>query len=326
MMSIAQTVNGEVEIKSGRAAGNTAEKKLKKASKRVFINEFRVFYQVVYFDSDYARAGYDGGGASGHRGAASASLSVALNGVDEDALIENTTKLYNEYVDKLKKQGYDIVSIDEAAKTSPFEEYEKLEGGKLNTAQVPGYLMSTPKGFSYMIKKVTASGKEKKKFFPQDHKVSFELGEAIVANVNLYIPFMVESESGGSKMLKGAVGGVAKVVASPYFRLEATNTNSSYQFASNKFGPEAYAAMPMKKDLNINGVFDEKLKFKSTAKAENNQAYDSGAWTIVIPADDVKTSKVQFLDCDSKMYIDGTYKACSKYLDATLSQFKEYTN
>lgn len=326
IMGMAQTISGDAEIKTGRAAGNTAEKKLKKASKRIFINEFRVFYQVVYFDSDYARAGYDGGGASGHRGAASASLSVALNGVDESALTENTTKLYNEYIAELKKQGYEIVSIDEAAKTSPFEEYQKMEGGKLNTAQMPGYLMSTPTGFSYMIKKVTASGKEKKKFFPQDHKVSFELGEVIVANVNLYIPFMEESESGGSKMLKGAVGGLAKVVASPYFRLEADKTTSSYQFASNKFGPEAYAAMPMKKNLEIEGVFDRKQKFKSTAKAENNQAYDNGAWTIVIPADDVKTSNVQFLNCDSKMYVEGTYKACKKYLDATMAQFKEFTN
>lgn len=323
-MSMAQTINGEIELKSGRAAGGYAEKKLKKAAKKVYINEFRVFYQVVYFDSDYARAGYDGGGASGHRGSASASLSVALNGVNENALIENTTKLYNEYVEHLKKEGFEIVSIDEAAKTSPFEDFERIEGGKLNTAQMPGYLMSTPKGFEYMVKKVTASGKEKKKFIPKDHKVSFELGKVIVANVNLYIPFMEESESGGSKMLKGAVGGLAKVVASPYFRLEADKTNSQYLFATNKFGPEATAFMPMKKNLEIDGVFDRKLKFKSTAKAENNQAYDAGAWTIVVPADDVKTSNIQFLDCDGKKYVDGAYKASSKYLTTTLNQLMEY--
>lgn len=320
-----QTIDGTPEIKKGRAAGNTAEGKLKKASKRIYINEFRVFYQVVYFDSDYARAGYDGGGASGHRSAAQASLSVALDGVDEQMLTDNTTRLYNEYVSQLKSEGYEIITTDEAGKVPVFEEYERIQGGTLNTAQMVGYLMSTPKGYDYFVKKVNNKGKEKKAFIDIRHKVSNELNGALIVNVEMTVPFMVEAESKGSKMLKGVVGGLAKVVASPYFRLSGTNTNVSYVYSTNKFGPEAYVAMPMKKDIQIKGVFDESQKFKTTAKAENNQAYDAGAWTIVIPADDVKESNIQFVSVDTKKYVDGAYMASKSYLDAAFARFKEVT-
>lgn len=324
--AIAQTVEGQPEIKTGRAAGNSMEKKLKKAPKRIFINQFRVFYQVVYFDSDYARAGYDGGGASGHRSAAQASLAVALSGVDEQMLVDNTTRLYNEYVEKLKGAGYEIISLDEAAKVSVFEEYERIQGGDLNTAQTKGYLMSTPKGFEYFVKKVNKKGKEKSAFIDKRYKMSFEMESALVVNVELHIPFMVEAESKGSKILKGAVGGLAKVVASPYFRLSQAQSNISYTFATNKFGPEAYAAMPMKKDLQIKGVFDESQKFKTIAKAENNQAYESGAWTIVIPAEDVKESNVQFIECDTQKYVEGAYKASNVYMEAAFAQFLEFSS
>ena len=324
--SIAQTIEGQPEIKTGRAAGNSMEKKLKKAPKRIFINQFRVFYQVVYFDSDYARAGYDGGGATGHRSAAQASLAVALNGVDEQMLIDNTTRLYNEYVQELKGAGFEIVGIDEAAKASIFEEYERRQGGGLSTTQTKGYLMSTPKDYEYFVKKVNKKGKEKNAFIDKRYKMSFEMESALVVNVELNIPFMVESESKGSKMLKGAVGGLAKVVASPYYRLSNDKSKISYTFATNKFGPEAFAAMPMKKDIKIKGVFDESQKFKTIAKAENNQAYESGAWTIVIPAEDVKESRVQFISCDSKKYVEGAYKASKTYMDAAFKQFMEFSN
>jgi len=319
----AQEVEGELEIKTGRKAGSYGDKKLKKAPKKIFINQFRVFHQVVYFDSDYARAGYDIGG--GDRAAAKASLSVALNGVDQNQLIENTTRLYREYVGKLQAAGFEVLSIEQVASAEYFEDHERISGGKVNTVQEAGYLMVTPKGFDYYVRKVK-DGKEKKSLIDKRYKLSYELESTIIADVDLYLPFMEESQSTGSKLAKRAVGGVAKVVASPYYRLDASKSKTSYVYGKNKFGAEAVSYMPMDEDLKITGVFDEDQKFKSAAKAENDQTYQTGAWTFVVPAEDVEESNVQFIDCDANQYINGAYKAATMYMEAQTAQFLEFAN
>jgi hypothetical protein len=328
----AQTI-GPVELKKdGRSSGGFAETKMKKAPKKVYIAQFRIMYQLLYSVSESTDGGRTLGG--GYKGGTSADVTVAIPSVTKEDLVETTNKIYNEYLDGLKKQGYEILEADAAAGSKEFAEWTKVKGGGLNEAQFKGYIMSTPTDFEYFVKKTTASGKEKSSFIDNSAKLSADLGGAIVIKVNLLIPFMSDAESQGSKALTGAVGGVSKIVLAPDFRLtnegvtaggfssDMGTTKVSYYFAEKRTAPDAVAFSILKNPIQISGVFEDK-KYKAVSTADVNQNWE-GAAIIVI--ENRSTSNIQKADCDPKMYKDGIYNASTQFLNASLGQLSSYTS
>lgn len=296
-----------IEFKTGRAAGNATESKMKDAPKKVFINRFRVFYQLVYVDAETAAAGVN-------RGKATATLTVGFEGIQESDLISNTDKIYGEFTDMLKGAGFEIMQAEDAKDIKAFKGWTMLTGGQINSAQVQGMAMVSPTGFKYYAKDVLPSGKEKVSFMDPSGFASIQLGKVPVINVDIFVPFMADSESGASKLASDAVGGVAKVVASPYFRISAENTKSSFIWSSN-----AVIFTPMKEDLVINGVFTSE-KFKASAVAKTNTSYNMGLYSMVV-SEDVNLSNMQTAKCDIEAYKKGLYMATSKYIKESTQLF-----
>ncbi len=301
----AQEVSKIVEFKDGRTSGSYAEAKFKKAPKKIFINQFNINYQLIYVDSEQTSEGV-------YKGATSSSISVGFEGVEETDFQGITDGLYNNYISQLKAGGFTVLSAEEASGIKEFAEYTKQNGGGISKAQYPGYGTSTPNGYSYFVKKISETGKEKATFMDKRLKIAKQLG-AVVVNINMKIPFMYDSESGASKLATGIVGGVSKVVASPYLRIDLDETKASY------VNIDCTLNLPMKDDIQISGVFKDE-KFKSIAGAKLNSSYSMGYATMVV-SEDVDVSNIQVAQGDPAKYIEGVKNAASLYMNKSTQVF-----
>lgn len=323
----AQSQNiGPVEVTT---AGGYGEKNLKKAPRKVYIAEFRVMYQLLYHQTDEDKGGRTLGG--GLRGDAKASVTIGLKGVDVPDLQEITNKLYTDYTSQLKEQGFELVTAEEAAKTETLAGWELKTGGEANEAQFKGFLMTTPAGYNYLVKRTTESGKEKKGFLDNSTKISRDLGGAIVAKVNLVVPMVEDAESTGSKMLKDAVAGVAKVVLRPALRLEnqvissggfstdAPTTSGKY-FYMKSMGEQGICLTALKKPVEISGVLPDK-KYKATATANTDIWGTNAGYFTIFSVTNEMIANMQAIECDRNQYVKGVSEAAGKFLNASLSEF-----
>lgn len=320
-----QTI-GKMELKES----GFGEKKLAKAAKRIYISEFSVNYQLAYSQTSIARGGREIGG--GYRGDAKASLSVAVPGVDPSELQKITDQVYQEYIQELKAQGYEIVNPDDAGKTDIFSDWEKLEGGTISQAQFPGYLATTPTGFGYFVRKITKKGRAKNGIFEYANKLSRQLDGAIIAKVNLAIPFVEQAEGQGSKALRKTFGGVAKVVVKPNFRLSPMEsvqisktgsasaiTKSSYiYFESLK--NQGQVNYDLKKPVKIDGVFEEK-KYKAVESADSDIWGTDAGHLRVFHFSDKEVSMTQAIPCEPDKYLNGVREVVQRFVKESLSGF-----
>lgn len=322
---------GPVEITT---AGGYGEKKMKSAPRKVYIAEFRVMYQLMVHQTDEDKGGRMLGG--GLRGDAKASLTIGIKGVDVPDLMQITNKLYAEYTGSLKAQGFELISAEEALKTATLEGWELKTGGETNEAQFKGYLTTTPENYQYAVKRTTDGGKEKKGFLDNSGKLSKDLGGAIVAKVNLIVPMVEDAESTGSKMLKDAAGGIAKVVLRPNLRLsnegmlagtfstDLATTKVSY-FYMKSMGEQGICITALKKPVEISGVLPDK-KYKATATANTDiWGTDAGYFTI-FKVDKEIISNMQVIECDRNTYVNGVTDAALKFLKGSLDELYSNAN
>lgn len=310
-----------MEIKDNGAVG---QKKLKKAPKKVYIAEFRVFYQMLYTQSEQTREGVN-------HGATSASIAVGLSGIEEEHLQQTTNNIYANYTKKLKAEGFEIVGADEAANIKYYEDWERKQGGTLSRAQFPGFVMSTPEGYEYFVKGTKNSGKEKVTFTDKTYKVGFELGKITAISVNITIPFMTDAESAGSKMLTSAVGGISKIVVKPDLRIgneivggsiNNAVTSANYVFTEQKIAADCYYPLQLKDPIKIDGVLSGE-KMKTIASAEQKTAMNMGAMTLVYD-NDVSISNLQMVSCEPEKYTKGVEDASNVFLNESLDLFFTY--
>ncbi len=327
MGAIAQAQQvGKMDIKES-AVG---QKKMVKAAKRIYISEFSVNYQLAYSQTSIARGGREFGG--GYRGDAKASLSVAVPGVDPEELQKITDDVYQEYIQKLKDAGFEIVGAEEAAGTDIFSDWERLEGGTISQAQFPGYLATTPKGFHFFVRKITKKGRAKNGVFEYGNKLSRQMNGVIIAKVNLTIPFVESAEGGASKALRKTVGGVAKVVLRPNFSLSPREsvqisktgsasaiTQSSYiYFESLK--NQGNARYDLKKAVKIDGVFEDK-KYKASKAADQDLWGTDAGHLRVFHFSDQEVASTQPIPCEPSKYIGGAKQVVNEFVMNSLNSF-----
>ncbi len=147
-------------------------------------------------------------------------------------------------------------------------------------------------------------------------KIVMQIGkDAIVVDFKVTVPFMADSESGASKLATGAVGGVSKVVASPYLRISQPvgQTNVGYSSMDGALNT------PLKGDVVIKGVFEDK-KFKSSASAQQNTSYNMGHFTKVV-SENVSNSNIQVAECDPDKYIKGVTEAINYFMEESTQFF-----
>ncbi len=313
--------------------------KLKKA-KKIYIASFSVNYQIYNEMQDFKQGGRMLGG--GHRGDAAAQASVGLEGLTEKDVQKITDQLYQDYTAMLKAKGLAIISADEAAKTSVYADYTKVQGGKISIAQIPGCLASTPSGYEYYIKRVNKDGRAKSGGFLGNTsflypKLSTELDDAIIADVNLYVLFA----SSGDGFIKGPGASVKiktnlrladteaivmtddrKAVIKMKGQNEVIGVNSAVNFYHGKMGLGSTSSYlgTLSKPLAIEGVVED-TKVKSAALGGTDYIGVQTMYGTYYSPDDKSAAKSQVIPVDPSKYDKGVYAATKTFMEHHTKEF-----
>ena len=300
-----------------------------KNANRIYIAGFDVNFQVYNEKEDFKQGGHQLGG--GMKNDASASLSIGLEGLDEKTVIEITDKLYKEYTDKLKAKGLTIITADEAAGIESYEGYERIKGGKINLAQIPGVMAVSPSEFEYFVKKIDKNGKEKKGGFLGNEamkyaKMSKDLNDAIIGSVDITVLFVQDQNAFQGNGANIKVKTNLRIIASEGIistkdakikmkgQNEVTVVTSTVAFYHGKMGAGATTAYTgtLAKPIVISGVIEDK-KVQSFA----NNSYAQGTSSIYgtfysIRNNSNKNAKI--ISVDPAKYSEGVYSGASKFL------------
>lgn len=341
---------GEIKINSQKYGMN----KMKKAPKKIYINTFNINYEFYKEAVDF-KAGGNGGRIGGNNSSATARAAIGLGGIDAKLMQEKTNLLYNNFVKKLKSKGYKIISAEEAGKTDLYKGWQKTTGPYVKE-NFSGIINTVPEGYSFFYKRKNKKGEYKKGFLAgvgNQAKLSKAFGDAIIADVNLYVMFT----ENGTSLFKGRA---AKVKLKTNLRLAgdytisipqktkkkksftgklfgsvkikgATDTypaKSNIMFSQGKVGLGSKASYigTLKNDIEINGVL-EKQKIVAYQKQGSFVPTSFSTFSNYLDAKaDRFSSTAKWIDVDPNKYADGFYNACdsflNKHLDALFSKLK----
>ncbi len=327
----AQKSKGGMEVDFVK--GGFGDSKLRSHSKKIFIDEFKVIYQLMYVDEENQEGGRMVGG--GYRGDVKVSLALGLKGPVENDFVQVTDEAYSTFVNKLKSAGFEIITADQAAGIEEYSGWERKKGGQFNEAQFKGFATLSPSGFEYFVRKTQKGGKEKTTFIDNGNKVSKQLGNAIVMSVNLVVPFAEESESQGSKALGKLAGGLAKVVATTRLRLSselllAQGFSSDHGLTSilarhsEKGLPGSSYTLKLEKDYNIDGVVEKKT-YKVVETADRDVwGQNAGLFTIFNP-DDRFLKNLQPVEVEAAAYRSAVLSATTQFIESSLDKYISLT-
>lgn len=310
--------------------------KLKNSNKKIYIAGFTVNFQIYNEKEKFKQGGYQMGGTV--KGDAKAAISVGLEGLDEQTIQEITDKLYQDYIAKLKAKGMTIISVDEAAKTEAYEDFVRVKGGKITAAELPGTMSVIPTGYEYLVKGFTKDGKSKKGGFLGNAamkypKISKDLGDAIVSNVDLTVLFVRDKEAfqgNGAKLkvktdLRLVANDAIIMTSDAAIKFKGQNSvsyvQSKVEFYHGKMGmgsTTSYVGM-LGKDLMINDVISSE---KVTSYAAGS--IDGGTKTMYGTYFDPKSGAsetTKIIKVEAEKYKTGVYDAASKFMNFHTDEF-----
>lgn len=294
---------------------NTAPKKMEDAPAKVYIRSFKVYYQMIAEAEKTNHGGRQFGGGA-YKGDATARMCVAVKGVDPEQLQQLTNDLYNQFVAQLKAENLEVYTADEIPAIEFYEGWEKITGPHINEEQLKGYLMVAPANYSYYVKRVTEKGKEKDTFIDKAYKVSEELEDMIVADVNINVASLWLDAS--------AKLGSAKVKGGPFLRIAPGSTIKFQSGRLNKLNaaPLTASMVLVKKPLVINGVFEAE-KFKVVADKQTT-TLSSFSYAPFFTVNDVSLDVTNYAECDGVVYIEKVSNHSQQFMQQGLEQFKAH--
>ena len=311
--------------------------KLKKLdNKRIYIAGFDVNFQVYNEKAEYNQGGYQLGG--GMKGDAETEVSVGLEGLDEKTIQQITDKLYADYVQKIREKGIAIISAEEAGKTEKYADFQKMQGGKISMAEIPGVMTSTPTNFEYFVKGLDKNGKAKKAGFLGNEAAMYaglskDLGDAIIGNVDITVLFVQNQnafQGSGAKIkvktnLRLVASDMIEMKSDAKFKMKGQNTityaTSNISFYHGKMGAASTTSYvgSLAKDMVIPNIVDD-LKVTGYASGGVSQGTSTIYGTYYSPRNG-KSSNARIVSVDADKYSNGVYAAAKKFLDHHMNEF-----
>lgn len=303
-----------------------------KNAKGVYISNFLVSYQVYNEKEKFKQGGYQLGGGS--KGDAKAQVSVGLAGLSEADVQQITDKLYQEFVEKIKAKGLSIIGAEEAAKADTYADYVRMQGGKASQSQFPGMISTAPVGYEYFVKKVGKDGKTKSGGFLGNAgmlypKLSKDLGDAIIADVNIYVMFVEDKTAfqGGGANIKIKTNlriadqeAIVMTDNKSMIKFKGQNTvtaiSSAVKFVHGKMGMGATTSYSgyLGKALEIENVLED-TKVSSFARGSIDMIGTKTMYGTYFSPEDRTSEASKIVEVDSKKYVDGVYSGAKKFLD-----------
>ena len=316
--------------------GSYAIKKISESPRKVYIETFKVNYQLFATQEESEMGGRVFGG--GVRGDVKVKLSVGLDGLEEKALIEATDNIYKEFVERLEKEGYEIIPFENVVGLKEYEGWERVKGGVPSRSQFKGYISVTPTGVDYFVKKVTDGGKEKGTFMDNGFRVSKELDEALVIKASITIPFAKDAESSGSKMLGKLSKGSVNVAIGTGMQMSSISMNTTTASVvdsgvtgvavfrgGKKFQDNSTGIWILKENVEIGGTMEEKI-FKEGAVANRDVFGTDQYFYQLFSADDINIEKMNKVKVDMPAYQKGVELASKKFLNLVIDEIMKYAN
>lgn len=318
--------------------------KLKDKQKKIYISNFNVNYQL-YNEKQKTQKGGSLFRDKGVKGDATAELSVGLASLSQDDFQSTTDALYQDFIAMLKKEGFEIITAEKAGATETYQGWKKATGPFIQES-MPGMLQSVPSGYSFFYEEKSAVGSFLGEKFqglskiPQ--KVSKDLNDAVVVDVNLYVFFMKDTyafQGGAANIkIKTALSLVANEVVSAksddkslLFRkqVEYVTGSSQIYFVCGKDringGTESSYTGGLKGDLSIGDVIEEK-KMQSYAKGNVDFIGTDNYYRKIYSAANKTSSNTTIIPVDVEKYKKGVKLAGTQFLkyhvDAFSSKFK----
>ncbi len=299
--------------------------KLSEAPRKVYIKNFKVFYQMIAEAEKTVYGGRQLGGGS-YTGNATARLAVGVQGVSPNDLQALTNQLYNNYINSLQEQGLEIMNVAQVGATEFFNDWDRIDGPRINQEQIVGSLMVVPDNFGYFVKGVSKKGKEKtggfmagvtgdaggfqSSLYGPVPKLSDEIDDAIVVEVAISIPSIYLDPK--SRL------GTAKIKGGPYLRLG----QAKISYISGKLSkpgvpsPKTAIELTLEKPVAINGVFDSQ-EFKAVATKSRTTVPDYAAFFTV----ENKTVELSnTIECDPQTYKSEVSKTINTLLAISIEK------
>ncbi len=302
-------------------------KDFEEAPRKVFIKNFKIYYQMIAEAEKTIRGGRQLGGGS-YTGDATARLAVGVEGVNAEDLQALTNDLYNQYVAKLKGMGMEVYNSLDYQNLEFHKEDQLLEGPRINQEQIKGSLMVVPEGFAYYVRRVNKKGKEKGNFMTNVGgsysefgssiyhkglpKVSEELDDMIVVDVAVNVPSIYLDP-------KSALGTV-KIKGGAYLRLQSARAT----YASGRLKqpgattPKTVIELTLNKPVSIPEVFGEQ-DFKSQATKQVTTV-PSYAGFFIVENSTVELSNT--IKCDASVYKKEVGDIITEFLDTSMTKLK----
>ncbi|AQS94061.1 hypothetical protein BXQ17_08275 [Polaribacter sp. BM10] len=317
--------------------------KMKKAQKKIYINSFNVNFEIYKEAIDF-KAGGNGGRIGGNTSSATAKAAVGLSGVDANKMQAKTNKLFENFKQRLKSEGYEIISADVAGKAKSLEKWNKATGPFMKE-NIPGVITCAPENYVFYYKKKGALGLGG---LGIQAKLSKELGDVIIADVNLNVMF---SESGNDWMkgraakvkiktnlrlvndyvitvpqkLKKKKSTLGKLFGSVKIKgaVDTYPINSMISFSYGKagLGSQAQFNGTLKDDAEISGVM-KKEKIVAYQKQGSFTPTSFTSFSNYLDAKEDRFSKnAKWITVDSDAFANGFYIACNTFIDKQLNAF-----
>lgn len=245
--------------------------KFKQFDKKIYIAEFTVNYQVLYESKKSKQAGTFGVGGH-YKSSSEARGALGLKDMSTEMLQKMTDDLYTRYINKLKENGFEIMTADQAANVSAYQNMEQGTGGEPYVGY-PGTISCIPTGFTYYYN--TGLIKEKVgKIIDKTPSISKDLNDAIVAKVCLNVQFAQAGQQlikyGSSVKMKTNLALVQNLVTSEIAEskglsfkkndMESISSHVTFMAGKKMASAEASYNGTIKKDIKIEGVIkDERV-------------------------------------------------------------------
>lgn len=322
IISTSEVLSQEVQGFKTKISG-PANLNFRKSPKRVVISDFQVNYQTALNLEDKKKGGKMFRG--GLKGDAKASLTLVLEGLDQEALQKLTDQLYEDYVKELQAQGYEVAPIEEvwdhkAYKASRDKRWELKAGNGPERGKRFGMLLTRPSTQKFVVSQKefdkTKAGIATLADYETntERKMGSQRNDFIFNKVVVVVNSFEDGQGEGSKAL-GRLAGTAQVKAETNFKVS--------EFSVVKYN---IGEVVPRGGIEVSNVL-EKQKFDAFQRADvDKRGTDYGNIMTVWEVENREESDYITVKCDPKKFIKGAQLGVTAFLKSAVKELVDKSN
>jgi len=324
------------------------KKQHRKAPKKVYIRSFKALFEV-YEEASAKTSGSrkERANRTTYTSGTSTRMGVQISGVDVADFQSIIDEAYASYVKQLTDQGFEVMTANEAENIDFYKGWEKVKGGASSDEQAKGFVMVTPNGFNYMVKGIAKSGREKGSFLDKGPKISKELENVYVADVNFIFPFVTLDANSSNWTNSSSVKAKIGYRMEPALNTTQENQQTSLTSFAKGFASAGASSMIESQvrfisgnDIGNNPFFDAKValkravyfedvfkdtKIKEVTKGQVDMFEKTAYSTLVMVSGDQKTVASHYAECNRDNYVIAASASIQEMMTAGISNFTEMT-